>query len=126
VAPNPPSVFLQLSDSRIESGDTITVTLYGADDEGLDWIAWEGVNAGERALDRENRFECGGKTTCLQSWTVRVSTVGSHTIQGRSRDVNGQKSDPVFAELRVRPAATPTRVATATPTRTTSQAALRP
>ncbi|MFN0071237.1 MAG: hypothetical protein ACKVVP_07075 [Chloroflexota bacterium] len=118
-----PTVSLQVSETRIDSGEMITVTVYATDDEGLDWISWEGVDAGERALDRENRFECGGKKTCMQSWQVRVVRTGTHTIQARSRDSKGLKSEPAFAELRVRTTAPPTvtpRTVTAIPTATPS------
>jgi hypothetical protein len=113
-----PTVSIQLSDSKVEVGDTITVVVYGNDDEGLDWISWEGEDSGERALDRENRFDCNGRTSCAQSWTVRVSRTGSHTIQARAKDNDGLKSQPAYAELRVKTAATvtPTRTPAATAT----------
>jgi hypothetical protein len=117
----PPTVTIQISDSRIESGDSVTVTVYASDDEGLDWIDWEGVDTGERALDRESRYDCDGRTTCVQSWTVTVSRTGTHTLQARARDSKGNKSGIATTELRVRtaPPPTPTRVPviTAIPTR---------
>lgn len=122
-----PTVSIQLSSARIAPGESVTVTVYGTDDSGLDWIAWEGLDTGERSLDRESRENCGDKTTCVQSWTARVSRAGLHKIQARARDGEGLKSEPAIAELRVReisPTAT-VRVPTptSTPTSVTRQAA---
>lgn len=109
-----PSVSISLSDRSIDAGDTITVTVQAKDDKGLEWIAWESRDSGERALDRENRYDCGGRTTCVQSWTVRVMRAGTHTVQGQARDSRGQKTDDVV-ELRVRAAPAPTATRTPTP-----------
>lgn len=122
-ADEPPRVSILLSDSKIDSGDTVTITVSARDDGGLDWIAWE-ANSGERALDRENRADCDDRTTCVQSWTVRVNRVGTHTIEARARGTSGLRSEEDEAYLKVRERATPTATptGTATPTSASAQA----
>ncbi len=105
-----------MSDSKIKSGNTVRIVVYGNDDDSLDWISWEGEDAGERALDRENRFDCNGRTSCAQSWTLRVTRTGLTQSWLGQGDKKGLKSEPAYAGLRVRTAAltTPSRNTTVT------------
>jgi len=95
---NPPKVTIALSDSEVERGGSVQVTIFAADDFGLEWIEWEG-EAGDRgtpedpALALERRFDCGGQTQCTNTWTVTPKGVGSYVIVARARDLTGQRSD---------------------------------
>lgn len=116
-----PTVTLRLSDARVDSGDSVSITVIALDDKGVDWIAWEATGSGERALDREHRHECDRRSPCAQTWTVHPNQDGLHTIVARARDADGLRSDTASAQLRVRDRPAPTRTPTASPS-TSSQA----
>ena len=98
----PPSVTILLSSGRAEVGDSVTVTVVGNDDVGLEEISWGGEAVTDRALERERYADCGGKIQCAQVWTISPARAGSQTLYARARDVNGQRSEPASITLRVR------------------------
>lgn len=118
---DPPRAAIHLSESKVEAGDAVTITVSGQDERGLDWIVWES-DSGDKALEDEHRHDCDGKTTCIQSWTVRVTRLGTHTIEARARGESGLRSETEEAYLRVRERAAPTAVPTSTSTPSSASA----
>lgn len=111
-----PRVTIHLSDTRVDVGDTVTVSVTATDDRGLAWISWEADDSGDWELDSEHREYCDGDKRCSESWKVRVSQPGRHTLQARARDLAGNLSGGADIELKVvaKPTPTPTRQATPT------------
>ncbi|MFN8636789.1 MAG: hypothetical protein U0893_23320 [Chloroflexota bacterium] len=136
VPENPaPSVTIQVDDTRIQAGQTVSVTLIVHDDTGIDWIQWEGTieasddndnkATGDPDLDAEHRHSCDGQTDCAFVWQVTPKTPGRYVLRARARDTAGVRSDWVKIDFRVQagPAtATPPPAATVAPTATTSVA----
>lgn len=114
-----PSVTIQLSDDRVDPGQTITITVIATDDMGVDRLMWEEVDGDDTpddpALDAEQRFDCDRLTQCAHDWQVTVTVPGTHFIEGRARDTAGQIALSTRIELRVRPGPTPTPTSTPGP-----------
>ncbi|MCC6177076.1 MAG: hypothetical protein IT305_17340 [Chloroflexi bacterium] len=104
VTPTPslPNVRIQLSDERINLGQSIELTVIASDDTGLDWIAWKGDDTGDSALDDEQRYDCNNRKDCARTWTVKPTKSGSFDILARARQKGGARSDWVRIELKVR------------------------
>lgn len=97
-----PTVTILLSSGRAEVGDSVTITVVGNDDVGLEELAWGGDLVTDRVFERERYVDCGGKLQCAQVWTVTPARAGSQTLYARARDVNGQRSEAASITLRVR------------------------
>jgi hypothetical protein len=121
VAENPgPTVSIQVDDTRIIAGQSISVTLIADDSDGIEWIQWEGTIEGEgdndnkatgdADLDAEHRFECDSRHQCANVWQVTPKVSGRYVLRARGRDSLGNRSEWVKIEFRVNPGA-----ATATP-----------
>jgi hypothetical protein len=128
VAPASPAeanVTLQLSDSRIDQGDSVQVTLIANDARGIEWIEWRGDNTDDAVLDENHRFDCDNQTQCANVWTVTATKAGRHTLRARAQTTDNERSEWQPVELVVREAATtqptavPTTAPTPVPTRTT-------
>jgi hypothetical protein len=119
----PPTVNLQVDDDRIQVGQTISVTLIADDNNGIDWIQWEGTiqeeddndnkATGDADLDAEHRHDCDGQKQCAFVWQITPQTPGRFVLRARGRDNAGNRSEWVTMDLRVTGSA-----ATATPTAT--------
>src|SRR5581483_4735520 len=68
--PSVPDVRISLSSDRIDLGDTVDITVIATHTKGIDWIAWQGDETGDSALDSEQRFDCNNQTACAHTWTV--------------------------------------------------------
>jgi hypothetical protein len=125
-----PSVTLQVDDTRIDPGQTISVTVIARYGTPINWIEFEGVPgdnnndndlATDPALSRQ-RFDCDSRTECANVWQITPSISGDVTLRARARGTDGVRSDWSTLTLRVRQgAATATSTATsvivtATPT----------
>jgi hypothetical protein len=128
VVENPgPTVTIQVDDTRIQVGQTVSVTVIANDSDGIEWIQWEGTIAeegdndnkatGDPDLDAEHRFECDGRTQCANVWQISPKTPGRFVLRARGRDAAGNRSEWVQIDFRVQ--AGP---ATATPTLTVAPA----
>jgi len=119
----PPSVTVQVDDENIQVGQTISVTVIGQDNHGIDWLQWEGTiqeddendnkATGDADLDAEHRHDCDGQKECAFVWQVSPKVTGKFVIRARGRDDAGNRSEWVTTDLRVRDTS-----ATATPTAT--------
>jgi hypothetical protein len=109
-----PRVGIRISDSSINRGDQLSVSVTASDDVGLDWISWEGLDTDDWQLDGEHRTDCRGKTACSNLWTLTTSRAGRQTLQATARDTAGQKASTQI-EVRVRDLPTPTPTKTPTP-----------
>ncbi|MDP8923110.1 MAG: hypothetical protein M3O34_09585 [Chloroflexota bacterium] len=112
----PPSVTIQVDDETIDSGETISITVIASDDDGIEWIEWEGTivdddddnendnrRTGDAALDGRHRHECDDEQTqCASIWTVTPTKSGRFTLRARARDTVEQRSEWVTVPLRVR------------------------
>jgi hypothetical protein len=123
----PPTVSIQVDDDRIQVGQTVSVTLIADDNNGIDWIQWEGTvqedddndnqATGDADLDAEHRHDCDGEKQCAFVWQITPQTPGRFVLRARGRDNDGNRSEWVTTDLRVTgTAATATPNATATPT----------
>lgn len=133
VPENPaPSVTIQVDDSRIQVGQTVSVTLIAHDETGIDWIQWEGTieesddndnqATGDPDLDAEHRHSCDGQVDCAFVWQVTPKMPGRYVLRARGRDTAGVRSDWVKIDFRVQgnaaTATPPVGPAIATPTAT--------
>jgi hypothetical protein len=130
----PPTVSIQVDDTRVEAGQKITITIIAEDNKGIQWIEWEGTILGEgdndnkpvgdSEVDGNHRHDCDGNKQCAFVWSVTPTKVGEYALRARARDDNGTRSEWTSIDFRVRegPAsratATPTAGATATATST--------
>lgn len=124
-----PTVSIQLSDTRIDPGDSVDVTVIARDDRGVDWIEWREVEDDasndnsdtdfDPILRERRRFDCDDQRDCANVWRVNPSRSGTHVLEGRARDTAGQMAVVARVELRIREgSATSTPTTTATPTAT--------
>jgi hypothetical protein len=132
-----PTVSIQLDDDRIDPGDSLTVTVIGRDDKGVDWIEWREVEDDanndnddpdfDSVLRERHRFDCDNQLECAQVWTVSPTVTGDHVLEARARDSAEQMAVVARVTVRVRqgdatatPTASPmvTATATASPTAT--------
>jgi hypothetical protein len=117
-----PNVTIQLNDDRINSGQSLTVTLIATDDKGVEEIEWEGTildnendneeadddtendnrATGDKDLDERHRHDCDDLIECANIWTVKPTVTGDFTIRARATDTTGQRSEWKTVELRVR------------------------
>jgi hypothetical protein len=120
----PPSVTIQVDDTRIQVGQAVNITVIAHDDTGIEWIQWEGTveedddndnqATGDPDLDARHRHECDGQKDCAQVWQVTPQTPGRFVLRARGQDVEGVRSEWVKVDFRVQGSP-----ATATPTPTT-------
>ena len=120
VVENPgPTISIQVDDTRIVVGQTVSLTLIADDPDGIEWIQWEGTISegdndnkatGDADLDAEHRFDCDGRTQCANVWQVSPKTPGRYVLRARGRDSAGNRSEWVEIDFRVQAGA-----ATATP-----------
>lgn len=126
-----PHVTIQVDDTRIVVGQTVSVTVIGDDAGGIEWIQWEGTidndgdndnkATGDADLDAEHRFDCDGRTQCANVWQISPKTPGRYVLRARGRDKDGNRSQWVKIDFRVQAgAATATPAATATAGTSTS------
>jgi hypothetical protein len=119
----PPTVSIQADDTRIQVGQTISITVIAQDNHGIEWIQWEGTivegddndnkATGDPDLDAEHRHDCDGQTQCAFVWQISPKTPGRFVLRARARDDAGTRSEWTSIDLRVQGSA-----ATATPTAT--------
>jgi hypothetical protein len=112
------TVQIQLNDALIDPGEGIKVTVIANGTTGLSWIEWQGDDTGDPALDDSHRYDgCDSRTQCAFVWDATPIKSGRQTLRARARDINGNRTDWVSTDLRVRdgPTVTPTP-STPTPT----------
>ena len=108
-----PTVTIQVDDEVVNPGQTVSVTLIGSDDNGLEWIEWEGTyydegedndnrSTGDPTLDGRHRHECDGEEQCANVWTVTPTKSGRFVLRARARDEAEQTSEWVEIPFRVR------------------------
>lgn len=110
---------LRLSDTRINPGETFTITLEATSDKGVDSMWWWATDTSDDNLRNTHTFDCNGASPCRNSWDQSTEDTGTMTIHGQARDRAGQQSEELTADLRVREVnatPTPTTGATLTPT----------
>jgi hypothetical protein len=109
----PPTVSIQVDDDRIQAGQSVNITVIADDNKGIDWIEWEGINdesdngndnqqTGDPELDGDHRFDCDGRTQCANVWRISPKTAGDFQLRARARDNEGNRSEWVSIEFRVR------------------------
>lgn len=117
-----PEVSIQIEDRRIEVGDRARITIIAKDDDGLDWIRWEGElvesfgddnensngndNRSDDAdadpeLTAEHEFDCDDNDDCANVWTITTTKRGRYEITAEVRDSNGNRRE-THAEIEVR------------------------
>jgi hypothetical protein len=121
-----PTVSMQLSDTRVDPNDSVTVTVIGQDDKGLEYIEWRetsnsALNDNDSSdddpeLHERHRFNCDNQTQCANVWTVTVTVPGDHVLEATARDNAGQLALVSQVTLRVRGGPTPTASPTVTET----------
>jgi hypothetical protein len=121
-----PTISINLDDDRIDPGESVTFTLIGRDDKGVDWIEWREVEDDatndnddpdfDPVLRERHRFDCDNQLECAQVWTVAPTVPGDHVIEARARDNAEQMAVVAQVTIRVRQGeATATPTATSTP-----------
>jgi hypothetical protein len=91
-----------ISDTSINLGSTIDITVIASSDSGLDWIQWEGDDTDDPALD-SHRVNCENRKDCAFTWTgIKPTQKGSLDILGDAKDQNGVRATTIRQELRVR------------------------
>ena len=131
-----PTVSIQVDDDRLNPGQSLTVTLIGRDDKGLEWIEWREVEDDsnndnddpdfDTVLRERHRFDCDNQVECAQVWTVSPSVPGDHVLEARARDRAEQMAVVARVTVRIRQGdatATPTVSPTVTATPTASPTA---
>jgi hypothetical protein len=99
--PAAPTVKLQISDTSIDLGETVEITVIGSSEVGLDWIQWQGEGTDDPELD-SHRFDCDNRKDCARTWTVKPSKTGSLDIKADARDTNRNRATSVRQEIRIR------------------------
>jgi len=101
---------IQIDDDRIDVGDKARITIIASDDDGIDWIRWEASriesidddneNGNDNSsadadpeLTRAHEFDCDGKDTCANVWTVTTTKPGRYEIVGELRDNDGNRRE---------------------------------
>lgn len=108
-----PTVSIQVDDEVVNPGQTVRLTLIGADDKGLQWIEWEGTffddgedndnrSTGDPVLDGRHRHECDDQMQCANIWTITPTKSGRFILRARARDTAEQRSEWVNIPFRVR------------------------
>ena len=108
-----PTVSIQVDDEVINPGQTVRITLIGADDKGLQWIEWEGTffddgedndnrSTGDPVLDGRHRHQCDDQRQCANIWTVTPTKSGRFILRARARDTADQRSEWVNIPFRIR------------------------
>jgi hypothetical protein len=134
VADAPTISTFRVDDEQIDPGDSVQVTIIARDDDGVDWIQFEGRfsdndngnandNVNDSAFDRQE-FDCDNQTECAKVFDISPNTSGEFTLRARARDTEGNESEWSEIELDVRSGgATATPTATSQATATTAPAA---
>jgi hypothetical protein len=123
----------RVDDDRIDGGDSVEVTIIARDDDGVEWIQFEGVlqdsddndngngngndNADDPALARQE-FDCDDQVECAKIFKITPNTQGDYELRARAEDTKDNRSEWSTIELEVR-----STTSTATPTATTAPAA---
>jgi hypothetical protein len=118
----------RVDDTRIDGGDEVNVEIIAEDDNGIDWIQFEGRRrdndnendnaAADPELDRKEN-DCDERPQCSWNFSIRPTVGGEYDLRARARDTAGQRSEWTEIELDVRadaPTNTPTTGPTSTPT----------
>jgi hypothetical protein len=121
-AASAPEIALHLSDDRVDNGATFTVRLEATGDAGIDSMWWWATSTGDNDLRDTHSNNCRGATPCRRSWDVSTTDEGNITFHAKARDLNGNETEEVTNDLRVRSAdsSAPTATPTATPKPTTT------
>ena len=122
------TVEIQLDDNLIDPGQKVRVTVIARNSSGVEWIEWAGNDTDDPILDDNHRYDgCDKQTQCASVWEVTPAKSGRHELRARARDTNGERSEWVVTELRVRDGPTPTPTPGAgTPSVTPTQVAAAP
>jgi hypothetical protein len=125
----------RVDDTRIDGGDEVNIEIIAEDDNGIDWIQFEGRrrdndNENDNAssdpeLDRQEN-DCDERPQCSWNFSIRPTIGGDYDLRARARDTAGQRSEWTEIELEVRGDAatnTPTTGPTSTATSTTAPTA---
>jgi hypothetical protein len=104
---------------RVDNGETFTIALRAEDDNGIESMWWWASSTDDDDLRDTHTNNCRGATPCRRTWDVSTTDDGTITIHAMARDVNGQLSDEVTQDVRVRSAPQTTTTNTTTTTTTT-------
>ena len=127
-----PTVTIQRDDAIIDPGQSVRVTIIARDETGVEWIQFEGEPEASSDNDNDNsandpvlgrqQFDCDNQTECAQIFTISPTVPGDYVLKARARDSDGNRSEWVTVDLRVRQG----NAATATPTATTAAGEAQP
>src|SRR5207249_4270733 len=92
---------LRLSDSRVNPGDTFTITLEATSGQGVDSMWWWATDTDDDNLRNTHTFDCNGASPCRNNWDESTDDTGTHTIHAQARDRAGQSSQELTADIRV-------------------------
>lgn len=116
-----PAIAIRLDDDSPRAGQEFTIRLEASDDTGLDSMWWWATDTDDDELRSTHTRNCRSATPCVDSWTASTTDTGRITLHALARDLNGQLSDEVTREIRVKDTdatATPTATTQPTPTQT--------
>ncbi|MBN2407480.1 MAG: carboxypeptidase regulatory-like domain-containing protein [Elusimicrobia bacterium] len=84
---DPPIVSLSVKPASAVQGDTVKVTVTGADDNDLAAIWWWGIETGYSELDKAHWYACSG-ITASNTWTIDTAAIapGTYLLGANSRD----------------------------------------
>jgi hypothetical protein len=116
-----PTISIRVSEDRPRQDEEFVIRLEATDDNGVQSMWWWATSTDDNDLRDTETQDCEGATPCIETWTVSTDDEGEIILHAQSRDTNGQLSDEVTREIRVReredtPTPTPTRTPTRTPT----------
>jgi hypothetical protein len=122
----PPSVSISVDDDRVEAGQRIEITVIASDNNGVEWIEWEGTIVddddndnrvtGDPALDGNHRHNCDSSNKqCAFIWQATPTKVGNYTLRARARDNADNRSEWVSIDFRVRESGAPRVTSSPTP-----------
>ena len=116
-----PVVTISLPEDRPRANEEFSIRLEASDDNGIESMWWWATDTSDQNLRETHTRDCEAATPCRASWNASTEDRGTIIIHALARDTNGQLSDEVTRELRVRDeaaTATPTTGSTSTPTPT--------
>jgi hypothetical protein len=130
-----PTVTITRDDATIDPGQSVRIQLIAQDDNGVEWIQFEGVfednnNGNDNLADdptlQRQQFNCDNQTQCAQIFNIAPTVPGDYLLRARARDRDGNRSEWVTTTLRVRQGNAPTATPTATTTAPTATATTVP
>ena len=83
----PPEVQIFVNPRTVKIGEAFTVTVEGVDDANLSAVWWFGESTGDDDMDKAHWFDCGGQTTCSNSWTATATVGGTLLLSANGRDL---------------------------------------